>query len=188
MIPCIFFENGFLGNCLTFCLTFLPTLTSDDVLDCSGLLTFLSQMFNSEYFLSWEKKGGKSDTCQQWWELSVSGNTHFLFLHGRLAEIFEILSPVVSLIYFINSSSGAAKESWYWRLQSVQKYGTYSGFITIHPALNPGPPQPVCDKWTFWVCLHQHLWVPRINDQSFLERHSLEGSKVAEISLAQNSP
>lgn len=99
MIPCIFSENAFLGNCLTFYLTLLPKSTSDDVLDCSGLLTFLSQMFNSKYFLNWGKKRG-SDTCQQWWELSGSGNTHFLFLHGRLAEIFEILSPVVSLIYF----------------------------------------------------------------------------------------
>lgn len=99
MIPFISSENAFLGNCLTFSLTFLPKSTLDDVLDCSGLLKFLSQMFNSEYFLSWERKG-ESNTCQQWWELSVSRNTHFLFLHGILAEIFEILSPVVSLIYF----------------------------------------------------------------------------------------
>lgn len=55
-----------------------------------GLSTFLSQMFNSKYFLSWEKEEKNSETCQQWWELSVSMNAYFLLLHGRLAEIFEI--------------------------------------------------------------------------------------------------
>lgn len=37
--------------------TFLPMSTSDDVLDFSGLLTFLSQMLSRKHFLGWEKEG-----------------------------------------------------------------------------------------------------------------------------------
>lgn len=58
-------------------------------------------MFNSEYFLSWGKKwGGGVILVSSGGNYQDQGTLIFLFLHGRLAEIFEILSPVVSLIYF----------------------------------------------------------------------------------------
>jgi L-rhamnose mutarotase len=40
-------------------------------------------------FSAGKKKVQNGETCQQWWELSIPMNAYFLFLHGRLAEIFE---------------------------------------------------------------------------------------------------
>lgn len=57
MILCTFSVNAILGDCLMSGVTFLPMSTSDDVLDFSGLLTFLSQMLSRKHFLGWEKEG-----------------------------------------------------------------------------------------------------------------------------------
>lgn len=82
MILCILSENAFLGNCLIFHVTFLPKSTSDDVLDFSGLSAFLSQMFNSKYFLSWEEKRGKVILVSSGGNYQYQGTLIFCFCMG----------------------------------------------------------------------------------------------------------